>query len=187
MRLRHLPLPLLAALASLAACAAQPPGEPLPTLTQANAGAADPTRQAVLSASTAFSDPAALAGRPADAARAAAQLEYLAAVLPTDQRWIEATPTLFGQLAQARSELRGALGIAPTAPPVATVRSLSEAADGLDARNRVAAAAALAPIAPGGGNAMLARLERLPPLPLAASATRLAENEMLDIARRDPG
>lgn len=186
MRHRPLSLPLLAALASLAACAAPPPGEPLPTLAQPAAGAADPTRQAVLSAAASFANPSALAGRPADAARAAAQLEYLAAVLPSDQRWIGATPTLFSQLAQARSDLRSALGIALAAPSATTVRSLSEAADALDQGSRAGAVAALTPVAPGGGAAVLDRLERLPPLPRAASATRSAQQEMLEMDLRDP-
>jgi hypothetical protein len=177
-------LPALVALLSIAACATAPVGEPLPVPVQTNAGAADPTRQAVLSASWAFGRAQRLP--PADAARAVAQLEYLSASLPTDPRWAGASPIVFSQLALGRTEVRDALGVAPSATPAVAIRGFADAAVALDQGDRTAAAAALAPIAPGGGTNVLSRLEPLPSLPIAAAATRNAEQEMLNTDQRDP-
>jgi hypothetical protein len=171
-------------LAILGACAG-PPAAPLPPVpSQGGLGAADPARQAVLVTSYAFADPSRLAGRPAAAARAAAQLEWLAVALPRNQAWIPASPTLFPLLGAARAELRGALGVDLSLPAAEPVRRLQEAAAALDAGDRAAASRLLGP---GGGEAMLARLDRLPPLPAAAQATRLAEIEMERMMRDDPG
>jgi hypothetical protein len=149
-------------------------------------GLTDPGRQAVLSASYAFSDTGRLAGRPAEAARAAARLEWMAAALPGDQGWIGASPRLFPALRDARGELRAALGLAPEAPAASVSPPLAAAADALATGRRAEAARALDPVAPGGGEAVLARLGALPPLPRAASATRLAADEMIRITQDDP-
>ncbi|WP_237217864.1 hypothetical protein, partial [Falsiroseomonas oryziterrae] len=130
--MRALPILLL-----LAACAALPPAQPLPPVH--TTGASDPTRQAVLAASWAFGTPGRLAGRPAEAARAAGQVEYLAAALPQDQRWIGARPTVFPALRDARVELRDALGIRQDAPDEAVGRALLDAGSALDAGNRAGA------------------------------------------------
>lgn len=173
-------LPLLL----LTGCAARPaaPGlEPPPM-----PGAGDPARAAVLGAAHAFADPARLAGRPAEAARAAAELEWLAAALPRDPGWIPANPALFPQLAAARLALRESLGLSAAAPPGEMVRALLAAAGRIEAGDRAAAAAALRPVAAGPAEAVLARLERLPPQPRAGFATRLAQEEMLRMGRDDP-
>jgi hypothetical protein len=178
--LRGVPL-----LALLAACTATPreavPAAPL----QALAGAADPTRQAVLSAAYVFAEPSRVAGRPADAARAVAQLEWLAVALPADSRWIPATPMLFPRLLDARAGVRRSLGLAPAAPATATVPALMAAAAALDAGDRAGAAAALAPVSVGGGEGVLARLDPLLAQG-AGGATSLAQEEMLRMGRDDP-
>lgn len=181
---RKLPRVLPGLVALLAACAepAAVPPVPQPTV----ASVADPMRQAVIGAAFAFSDTTRLAGRPADAARAAAQLEWMAVALAQDQWWIGAVPTLFFQLRDAGEDLRGAIGLAPQASAVVVTRSLGEAAGALDRGDRAAAAAALAPVAPAGGEAALARLYALPALPRAAAATRFAEQEMMRIMTSDP-
>jgi hypothetical protein len=169
----------------LGGCAA--PTEPAPPPpVQPMTSAADPGRQAVLSATSAFADPGRIAGRPADAARAVAQLAWMSIALPQDPWWINANPTLFFALRQAEDEVARALHLAADAGPAAVTRAFAAAASALERGSRVEAAAALAPVAPEGGEAVLARLDPLPRLPLAASATRFAEREMMRIMQYDP-
>lgn len=168
---------LLAALL-LAACVGGPPPEPVPD--RPTIGAGDPAHQAVLVAAYAFGDTRRLAGRPADAARAVADLEWLAVALPQDFRWTGATPLLFGQLRDARAELRGVLGIPPDASPVAVSQRLRTVARLLDEGRPEDAAAAL------GGEAALDRLGALPRLPRAAAATALAQSELGRMMQEDP-
>ncbi len=171
----------------LTACAAQPSREPVPEVPMRDrAGITDPERGAVLSASYAFANTRRLDGNPAEAARSAARLEWMAASIPQNPRWVEAAATLGPQLHMARDELHDALGLAPTSSPVALTRALTDAAAALDTGNRAAAAAALTPVAPAGGNAVLARLDHLPHLPRAAEATQLAQQEMVRPRRGNP-
>jgi hypothetical protein len=140
----------------------------------------DPAHQAVFRAAYAFGDTSRLAGRPADAARAVADVEWLAVALPQDQRWIGASPLLFGRLEAARAELRGVLGIAPDAAPSAVTQRLFSAAAALDQGRRAEAAAAL------GGEDRLALLGALPPLPRTAFATHSAQAELGRLMSDDP-
>lgn len=169
-------LSLLAAILA-AGCAemAQPPPPP-PPAGLVGAAAADPLRASVDAAAAAFADRgAALAGRPAEAAQAAAQLEFLAADLPRDPRHGMAIGGVAQELALARAELRDALGVAEQAEPMVVVRALLGAARALRAGNRAAAAAALpAPTFRPGGERSVARLGALGPLPQAALATAAA-------------
>ncbi len=183
-------LPALAGLTLLGACAnptPQPreaiPNPPTPPV----ASAADPGRQAVIEAAYAFSDTSRLAGRPADAARAAADLEWMAVALPRDPRWVDASALVFPSLVGARDTLRRNLGIPTSLPSTTVVSGLSRASSTLAAGDRSAASTALAPLAPEGPDALLARLSALPQMPEVAAATRLAENELFRSARqRDP-
>lgn len=140
------------------------------------AGGADPDRAVILSTSHAFSSPAPLSGRPAEAARAVANLEYLATSLPTDPRYTQMNPTVGRALALGRAEARGALGIDPGAPTQPVIDGLYAASRALSARDQSAAAAALAapPFAPG----TLTRLAALPNLPRANEAGVLAAAEL---------
>lgn len=181
-----------AALLLLAACTAAPrpvagPAvqlPPPPPGTPSSAG--DPGRGAVLFAAYAFTRTDRLHGNPAAAARAVAQLEWMAATLPFEPRWIGANPVTFGQLALARAEVRAALGLAAEAPPHLLAAALGEAAVALDRNDRAGAARALAPVAPAGGAGVVSRLEALPRLPRAAEATSLADREMLRLMQDDP-
>ena len=70
-------------------------GPPVPSVTlppDAVQGAGDPTRAAIIGTAYAFGNPASLAGRPAEAARAVAQYEYLTVEIPTGPRWIGFSP-----------------------------------------------------------------------------------------------
>lgn len=164
-----------AILLPLAACGPIMPGASLPP--DAVQAASDPMRSAIYSASYAFNNPGGLAD-PAVAARASANVEYLAVNLPQDPRY-SFTPTASGQMMAARDELHAALGVAPTAPPQAVVDGLYGASRALSQRNPGAAAEALSPAVFPNRQATLARLASLGPLPFTAAATAQAEREQL--------
>lgn len=170
----------LAVLPLPAACGGQ--GQPYATLPlDAVVGAGDPTRAAIVSSAYAFNTPGSMAKRPAVAARAAAQVEYLATEIPNGPRWYEYNPSLGPELVAARGELRSVLGIAPDAPPQAVVDALYAASRALAAGEGAAAAQALPPPAFRDGRTTLSRLASLPPLPLTGSATALTERELLRV------
>ncbi|WP_203073219.1 hypothetical protein [Falsiroseomonas ponticola] len=175
--------------ATLMACA--PPGAPPPVPPGSQApvplppmtGAGDPMRATVTSAAYAFGAPGRLDGRPAEAARAVARLEWLATELPGDPAWNEAAPITAGLLRRGRDSVRDSIGIPRSLPADAVARSMIEAAEGLDRGDRQAGAAALAPVAAGQGAALLARLDHLPPSREAGSATAIAYGELIRIGR----
>jgi hypothetical protein len=171
------PIPVLILLAALAACGTPPPAASLPP--DPGAGLADAGRGAILNTAYAFATPARLARRPADAAIAIAQAEYLAVDLDINQRWRELSPIVSEGFRQARPEWRTAAGIAQDAPPQAVIDALSSARNALLAGDAARAAAALpAALFAGGGGAALGRLAALPALPRTADAARNAENEL---------
>ena len=101
------------ALLPVVACAPLAPIGPSASLpADAVTGAGDPTLAAIYNTAYSFNDRGVLRD-PAAAARAAANMEYLATSLPQDPRY-----TFLGsettQLASARAELRGALGVGVT-------------------------------------------------------------------------
>ncbi|MBS7811935.1 hypothetical protein [Roseococcus pinisoli] len=144
-------------------------------------GAGDPTRAAVSRAAFAFANQAGLQGRPGEAARAIADMEFLAVSLPTDPRFQQRDPLLPVRLQQARAEWRRALGIPEGQPAQPVVDGLYTVWRAMRAGDQAAAAAALSPtLIPPGGAAVLARLAALPPLPqtaLAADAASRVQSE----------
>ena len=147
-------------------------------------GGADPDRAAIIVTGTAFSTPANLAGHPMEAARAVANLEYLAASLPYDPRWTGMNPTVGLSLALGRDEARTALGIAGDAPPQPVIDRLYAASRALAAQDRGAAETLLsAPPFTAGGPITLTRLAALPPMPRANEAGVLAVAEMWRLQR----
>lgn len=165
MRTHLVLLPLLA----LAACT---PAEPPPTLPAAltpTDQVRDSTIQVGQSVATFFRSPQ--PGQPADAARAIAELEWLAANLPTSPQWQAIGGVGIAQLGQARNEARTALGIPRSAPPQPVIDGLSAAAAALDAGDRAGAARALSRATfPLGPEATLARLAEPPRVPSARPA-----------------
>jgi hypothetical protein len=147
-------------------------------------GTADPVRGAIEALAPAFADRGrALAGRPAEAAQAAAQLEYVTAAIPRDQRYAPIPEPVRRELLLAREEMRDALGVAEDATPERVVPALLTAAAALRVGNATRAAAALpAPLFRPGGQRSVARLGDLGPLPQGAIATALAAQE---VARLD--
>jgi hypothetical protein len=164
---------LAAILLALAGCGTTEPHATLPR--DAVVGAGDPTRAAVIGSAYAF---AARPPGPDAAARAAAEVEHLAAEIPAGPRWVGFNPTVGLGLQVARAELRQALGIAADAPPQAVVDGLFAASRALRQGDAAAARAALAsPVFPDGATT-LQRLASLPDLPRTRSATALAEREL---------
>jgi hypothetical protein len=176
LRRRHvvaLPLMLLSACVPTPA----PPSASLPP--DAVQGAGDPTRAAIITTANVFAAPGSIAGQPALAARAAAQLEYLAVEIPTGPRWVTLSPLVALEFRKAQPELRAALGIDPAAPPQAVIDSLYAASRALTAGDRAAVERILAPpLYPAGAAATLQRLSAMPFLPHANSATAPALREM---------
>ncbi len=160
----------LAAMLAFGACTLPPPPESASLPADAVIGAGDPLRSAVANTSVAFSSPALLAGRPAQAARAVAQMEWLAVEMPTNPRLTSVSPSIIGQMAAARAEWRAALGIAPNAQAQPVIDSLYAAARAISSRQGDPAAALASPVFPQGGQATLTRLATLPSLPLTNSA-----------------
>lgn len=164
-----------ALLLPLIACGPVLPGASLPL--DAVQGGGDPMRAAIYASSYAFNNPGGLAD-PAVAARASAQVEFLAVNVPTDPRY-SFTPTLAGQLAAARDEIHAALGVSPSAPPQAVVEGLYGVSRALSVRDPGLAAEALSPAVFPDRQATLARLAVMGRLPLSAAATAQAEREQL--------
>jgi len=154
----------------LAGCAGAVMPDPVRLPRDSVEGAGDPTRAAVSRAAFAFNQPGQLAGRPAEAARAIADMEFLAAALPFDPRFQQRDPLLPFQLAQARAEWRTALGI-PDAQPAQPV------IDSLYAMARTGNA--LLPLGIFGLNAG-ATLAALPPLPQTGRAAAGAARALFD-------
>ena len=171
-------LAAMALLLPLIACAPQQ-GVPYAVLpSDATTGVGDPTRAAIIGGSYTFTTPQSIAGQPAAAARAVAQLEYLATEIPTGPRWTEFSPLVAMELAGAREEMRGSLGIAPAAQPQLVVDGLYAASRALRAGDGLAAERALAAPAFADGRITLARLQSLSPTPRARTAMALAMQEL---------
>ena len=160
-----------AAVVAVGACALPPPPATASLPPDALVGAGDPLRTAVTNTSFAFSDRSRLAGQPAQAARALAQMEYLAVEMPTNPRLTSVSPTVLGQMVAARQEWRAALGVPAGIEAQPVIDSLYAASRALGTGQAEAAAAAL-PVAifPQGGQATLTRLASLPSLPLTNQA-----------------
>jgi hypothetical protein len=168
---------LLLPLVSSCAPGPLPPSVSLPP--DAVQGAGDPTRAAIITTANVFAAPGSIAGQPALAARAAAQLEYLAVEIPTGPRWRGFSPNVSLELEKAQPEVRSALGINPAAPPQAMIDSLYAASRALTAGDRAAVDRILVPpLYPAGPATTLQRLSALPFLPQANFATALAAREM---------
>jgi hypothetical protein len=142
-------------------------------------GAGDPLRSTVVSVAMAFRSPGPL---PAPvAARAIAQMEFLAANLPQSPTLRSSPPTLGPELDIARQEWRTTLGITPNAPAQSVINGLYVAGSALDAGQSEVALAALSRVPfQRGGPATLAQLAALPPLPHTAAAAAMAQQTLRD-------
>ncbi len=135
---------------------------PLPVdvarMPQGAAGGEDPDMAAIGVASNAFSSASQTYGRPAEAARAAAAVEYLGGVVGTSPRWVCLSGVARTQMLEAREEMRRVLRVAPGTPSQVVVDDLVGAADALADNDRAAAERAVSPPAFQGGAAETLRL-----------------------------
>jgi len=144
-------------------------------------GGPDPDAEAVQFADWAFSDPSRLYGRPADAARAAASMEYIAGALNVGSRWGTLSAETRQQLLQGRDEVRDALGVVSGTPSQVVVDHLAAASTALAAGDQQAALQALsAPTFNAPAPVILARLAKMPYLRMANLSTAEADHELFD-------
>lgn len=169
---------LVLALGACAELRAPPPVARIPA--SLSTGGADPMRDVVADAASAYADSGrSLADDPAAMARAAAQLELMTVELARDLRWAPLPAGVGFELRGARVEIRSALGIRAGADPDEVVRALTAAHLALVRRDRAAAEASLrADLFEPGGARTLAYLARPGPLPQARIATALAREEV---------
>lgn len=155
-----------------AACAPEAPAPTLPGSVAPGAGAAgEPVMQVGQNVASFFADPQ--PNRPADAARAIAELEWLAASLPTNPRWNRASSVGLNGLQQSRWEARRALGIPERAPVQPVINGLAAAAAAIDANDQAALARALPRnVFPVGPQDIVRRLSAPPQLPQVVSYLR---------------
>ena len=161
---------------------------PGPEPPQASAfGPGDPVIAALNQAQQAFADPSRTYGKPADAARAAAGIDYVADAIPTDPRLMNLPPDTKRLLAEAQTEVRSTLGIASGAPSSLVVERLLATAAALDRGDQGAALVELGPLsASGTGEQMLSRLANLPYMQAANASTRAAAEELSTLENEIP-
>lgn len=142
-------------------------------------GGIDPDVSSVYIAEWAFADPSRTSGHPAEGARAAAAMDYIAGELNTAPRWANIPATTQMQLLQGRVEVRRAIGVTPGASSQAVVDRLTMAADALDHQDRSAALRQLATsVFDVPAQTVLARLSNLPYLQMANVSTIHAANSL---------
>ncbi len=108
-------------------------------------------------------------GRPGEAARAAAAVDYLGGALNTSPRWACLSGVAKTQILDARVELRRVLGVTPGTPSQVVVDDLVRAADAVADNDRAAAERALSP--PAFTAAPADTLRRLGNLPAMQAVT----------------
>ena len=118
-------------------------------------------------------------GRPADAARAAAAMEYVVNAIPTDPQLFSLPADTKQGLIQGRAEVRAAIGISADAPSSLVIDRLLAAAAALERGDQEAAARELAPLVSSGtGEQMVTRLADLPYMQAANAWTSAAADQL---------
>ncbi len=141
----------------------------------------DPDVAAVNQAQWAFADPGRTYGRPIEAARAAASMDYIAGQLYTSPRWSNISALTKEQLLQGRQEVRQALGVVPGTTSQVVVDRLTTAGNALAAGDQDAALRQLgAPAFDAPSEQVLARLSNMPYLRMANVSTMRAANQLFD-------
>jgi len=177
--------PLFAALL-LAGCASLDQRVPVvPVPSSLRRGAGDPATAAILVTAYVFGQPQTVAGRPADAADAIAQLEWLVDNLATDQRWIPMPALVLPNMRAGRDEVRRAFGVPLDLSTTDAVLGFDGAAQALRRFDLVAAGETLGGMV---GDDQVGRaldlLASLPRLPRAAVATAEAQRGANEMNRR---
>jgi len=174
---------VFAAVLALAACGPLVPS--VPDTARLAPGAlgsgGDVDVEAMNQAQWAFADSGRTYGRPVEAARAAAALDYIAGEFTTSPRWGRISALTKEQLLDGRREVRAALGVMPGASSQQVVDALAAAGNSLAAGREDEARASLgAPVFKGTGAETLARLSNMPYLRMANVSTMRAGNELFD-------
>ena len=172
---------LLAACIALSACVAPVVPDQARLVPGQLGSNQDPDVGAMNMAQYAFADPSRTYGRPIDAARAAASMEYVAGQFYTSPRWSNISALTKEQLLQGRAEVRAALGVAPGTSSQVLVDRLTAAADAMQAQDRAAAVGLLgAPVFMQPGEAVIARLSNMPYLQMANVSTMKAAGQLFE-------
>ena len=146
----------------------------------------DPDVTAVNQAQWAFADNSRTRGRPIEAARAAASMDYIAGQLYTSPRWSNISALTKEQLLQGREEVRAALGVVPGTSSQAVVDHLAGAGNALAAGDQAAAVALLgSPVFNQPGEQVLQRLANMPYLQMANVSTMRAAGQLFDPGGRN--
>jgi len=141
----------------------------------------DPDVTAVYLAQWAFADSGRTRGRPIEAARAAASMDYIAGQLYTSPRWSNISALTKEQLLQGRREVRAALGVVPGTSSQAVVDHLTIAGNALAAGDQGTAISELgSPVFSQPGDQVLQRLANMPYLQMANVSTMHAASELFD-------
>lgn len=146
----------------------------------------DPDVTAVNLAQWAFADSGRLRGRPVDAARASAAMDYIAGELYTSPRWANIPALTQEQLLQGRREVREALWVVSGARSQAVVDRLTAAAAALNDNDQQAALRQLGPpVFAAPPEQVLARLYNMPYLHMANISTMRAANQLFEPGNAD--
>ena len=134
---------------------------------------------AIQTASYSLGVPSRTAGRPGEAARALAAVDYLAGALYSNPHWDGIPATTKLRMLQGRAEVRSYLGVAPGTPSQVVVNDLIRASYALEGQDTAGASAALSnPVFTRGPAATIALLDRLPYLPAANVAAQNANHDI---------
>ncbi len=132
----------------------------------------DPDLAAVQEAMIAFAYPARMQGKPAEMALAIASLDAMAGQFSTSGRWFGMDSLPKEEMLEARTEVRGILGVPENAPSQSVIDQLMAASRALDKGDQNAALAALSgPDFTKTPAQTLAILTHFPKAPIANSAT----------------
>jgi hypothetical protein len=135
----------------------------------------DTTLAAVQEAAYAFAYPGRMQGRPAEMALAVASLDAMAGQFSTSGRWYGMSWIPQQEMLDARTEVRGILGIPDSAPSQLVIDRLMAASRALNNGDQKAALAALSgPAFTKPPEQTLAILAHFPPAPVANQATMAA-------------
>ena len=180
----------MAIMLSLTACTKPQRNLPASVSLPADAvqGAGDPLTMAVTNTASAFGTDRPFAGRPADAAIAIAQMEYIVGSVPSDPRFFSAPVGLAPALTRGRHEWRAILGIPVDASAQSVINSLYAAARPLRSGQRDTAALLLPTgIFTLGGEMTLQRLSALPRMPATNEAALAARQALGQAQSMRPG
>lgn len=183
-RLALAPAALLILALALAGCGLETPPPStghLPANAFGNAVIGEgPAMAAISDAAYAFAHPQSMQGKPAQMALAVASLDAMAGQFSTSGRWSGMNSLIKMQMLQARSKVRGILGIPDSVPSQTVINAMVAASHALADGDRKRAESALSvPAFTRSPARMIAILAHFPRVPLANVATMRAQRHFL--------